>query len=302
MRIEGNDAGAYTLSLLLHVAVLVVAWLSSQWAWREPPAPAAGEPIGASLELSSADLRKAQQAIEAAQKAGPPPPPQPEPEPRPQDAETPLQPTPQAPLERPDTVDQEQVVRNAIEPSAALAEQEARRRQEQVDLTEDLVRQQEAEERQRLRAQQEQLDAIRRERAEAAKLTRMEEQRLAQLADAARPTPPQPAQRPAPPSAGERGIDQGLKARYIAALNATARDNWNTGLAPELIRCDVRFTQIPGGEVINVEFMACPYDAQGRESVERALRRTPMPYSGFEPVFQPKVTLTFCYPEEACPQ
>jgi hypothetical protein len=28
----------------------------------------------------------------------------------------------------------------------------------------------------------------------------------------------------------------------------------------------VRFTQIPGGEVINVEFMRCPYDAEGRNS------------------------------------
>jgi colicin import membrane protein len=74
----------------------------------------------------------------------------------------------------------------------------------------------------------------------------------------------------------------------------------NTGLAPELVRCNVRFQQIPGGDVINVEFIDCPYDAQGRESVERALLKTPMPYSGFEPVFTSKVTLTFCHPEEAC--
>jgi colicin import membrane protein len=64
----------------------------------------------------------------------------------------------------------------------------------------------------------------------------------------------------------------------------------------------VRFVQIPGGEVINVEFIDCPYDAQGRESVERALRMTPMPYSGFEAVFERKVPIDFCYPDEACPQ
>jgi colicin import membrane protein len=128
----------------------------------------------------------------------------------------------------------------------------------------------------------------------------MEEQRRAQLADRQAASPrPAPAAPAAPPS-GSRGTDEGLLARYRAALNATARDNWNTSLAPELVRCNVRFQQIPGGDVINVEFMDCPYDAQGRESVERALRKTPMPYSGFESVFYSKVTLTFCHPEEAC--
>jgi colicin import membrane protein len=84
-------------------------------------------------------------------------------------------------------------------------------------------------------------------------------------------------------------------------MHATANDNWNRGLAPELVRCTVRFTQLPGGDVTDdVEFMDCPYDAQARESVVRALLKTPMPYSGFESVFQRKVILTFCYPEEAC--
>ena len=71
-------------------------------------------------------------------------------------------------------------------------------------------------------------------------------------------------------------------------------------LAPEATRCEVRFTQIPGGEVIDVAFQRCPFDAQGRESVERALRRAPMPYDEFKSVFERQVTLTFCYPEEAC--
>ena len=80
----------------------------------------------------------------------------------------------------------------------------------------------------------------------------------------------------------------------------TADQNWNHLGAPELTTCKVRFTQIPGGEVINVEFMGCPYDAEGREFVERALKKTPMPYSGFEPVFMRQVELKFCYPREDC--
>lgn len=64
-----------------------------------------------------------------------------------------------------------------------------------------------------------------------------------------------------------------------------ADQGWNHVGAPALTTCKVRFTQIPGGEVINVEFLECPYGAEGRESVERALKKSPMPYSGFEQVF-----------------
>ena len=102
------------------------------------------------------------------------------------------------------------------------------------------------------------------------------------------------------PPPGNRGIDDGLLARYKAAMLQTADQNWNHVSAPELTYCKVRFTQIPGGEVINVEFINCPYDAQGKEFVDRALRKTPMPYSGFESVFLRSVELTFCYPREEC--
>jgi colicin import membrane protein len=304
MQRENDTAGPLLLSIGLHVVVALLAWLAAFWTWKPPPEPAAGEPIGATLVVSPADTRRAEQLIASAQKAPPrTPEPQPLPEPHPQQSPTPIQPTPQAPVEHPDTVEQEAVVRNAVDPDEqARQEQEARHRQEQVDLTQDIARQQEVERRQRLQAQ---IDAIRREREQAAQLTRMEAQRLAQLADRM-PTPaPTPTHAPTPPrdtppASGERGVDTGLLARYKAALNATARSNWNTGLAPELTTCRVRFTQVPGGEVINVEFMDCPYDAQARESVERALRKTPMPYSGFESVFSPKIELKFCYPEEAC--
>ena len=59
-------------------------------------------------------------------------------------------------------------------------------------------------------------------------------------------------------------------------------------------------TGAASGEVINVEFMNCPYDSEGREFVERALKKTPMPYSGFEPVFMRQVELSFCYQREDC--
>jgi colicin import membrane protein len=287
METRADTVLATALALGLHLLALFAIWFGRDWQ-RDVEQDAAGPVIAATLEFTSADVQAAQAAIaEAVAAAPPPPPPQP------------LQETPQAPLERPDEIDQDAVSLLGEEPSEETEEQEARNTQEQVDLTEDIERQEEAENRQR--EIERQLAEIRKLREEAADVTRMEEQRLQQLADA-RPTAPAPREGAAEPTtAGQGGIDVGLKARYIAALNTTARDNWNTGLAPERVRCKVRFQQRPGGEVYNdVEFIDCPYDAQGRESVERALRKTPMPYSGFETVFEPRVVLTFCHPEEAC--
>jgi colicin import membrane protein len=270
-------------TLLLHGLALLVM-LVSGWLPTSRDLLAPGPPVEATIQFTAADLEAAREFAKAAPE--PPPPP------------APPQPKPQAPLERPDDIDQEEIVEVGPLPSEEAEVQPEKSTQAQVDLTEDIERQREAENRERLRAEYE---AIKREREEATRLTRMEEQRLAQLADRPSAMPRPAAPNPSPPS-GARGVDEGLLARYLAAMNATARDNWNTGLAPEGVRCVVRFRQLPGGDVMedNVEFIACPYDAQGRESVLRALKKTPMPYSGFESVFNPIITLNFCHPEEAC--
>jgi colicin import membrane protein len=291
---------ATILALLLHIGLILAVWLSALWVWHEPVEAAAGPVVSATLEFSAADLHRAEKAIKASAKTDQAPKPQPLPSPRPQTSDEPLQAKPQAPQPQPDTVDQQR-----LDPLAELQAQEkladqARQRQKQVDLTEDIERQQEAEKRQRLR---EQLEAIHQQRMQAEQLTRLEEQRMQQLADLSPPAPkpPKPAPAQTQPS-GSNGRSKELQNAYVAALNQTARENWNTSLAPELQRCEVRFTQIPGGDVINVEFLTCQYDTQARDSVERALRKTPMPYAGFESVFQRQITLTMCYPKEACEQ
>lgn len=308
MRDQREDLGGPVLmALALHLGIallLVVAgWLQ--------PAPeqvsVAGPVLDATLVIATADIATAEQAAEARPQPAPraeverAPPPQPIEAPRPQDAPREQQVSPQAPIQRPDTTEAEAAARLALEQEQAREreEQEARRRQEQIDLTE-RQRQQEVEERQRLRRQQ--LEALRAEREAAERRTRLEEQRLRQLADREAPPAPQPSPTPAPAQAsgGNNGTDTDLRARYALAMLQTAQANWNRVLAPERTRCQVRFTQIPGGEVIDVAFLSCPFDAQGRESVERALRRSPMPYEEFRSVFERQVTLTFCYPEEAC--
>lgn len=292
------------MALGLHLALVAVLLLAGWWQPAPQVVSVAGPVVEASLVVSPSDIEAAELAMQKAPKpeveeASPPP--QPLPAPQPEESPEEVQPTPQEMPPEPDTVDQEAVARLALEQEQAKEreEQEARIRQEQIDLTE-RERVAEAERKQRLR---EQLDAVRKEREAAERRTKMEEQRLQQLADRqAAPAPrPEPA-REAVQAGGNNGVDTDLAAKYALAMHQTANGNWNRSQAPEGTPCKVRFTQIPGGEVIDVSFLACGFDAQARESVERALRRSPMPYSGFEPVFARQIDLTFCYPEEACPR
>ena len=59
--------------------------------------------------------------------------------------------------------------------------------------------------------------------------------------------------------------------------------------------CRLIIRQLPGGEVIDVEVSSpCAYDEQGRASIEKAvLKAQPLPYQGFEAVFQRNLTLNF---------
>lgn len=292
------------MALGLHLALVVILLLAGWWQPAPQVVSVAGPVVEASLVVSPADVAAAERAMQEAPKPAveeAAPPPQPLPAPRPEISPEQVQPAPQEQLPEPDTVDQEAVARLALEQQQAKEreEQEARRRQEQIDLTE-REKQAETERRQRLR---EQLEAVRKEREDAERRTKLEEQRLQQLADRqAAPAPrPEPA-RDAVQAGGNNGVDTDLAAKYALAMHQTAQLNWNRALAPERVPCKVRFTQIPGGEVIDVSFLSCGFDAQARESVERALRRSPMPYTGFEPVFARQIDLTFCYPEEACPR
>lgn len=306
MESTADQLRAFGLSVLFHAALVGLFWLGAHFMLSVPEESAVGEPIQATLRASKADLARVQAAIEASEKTPVEPEPEPEPvaakpqplpEPVPQTSDVPLQPTPQAPQDRPDTVDQERIARVATEQASRLErEQEERVRQEQVDLTQDILRQQEAERRQRTR---EQLLEIRREQEEAAKRTRREEQRMQQLADL-QTVKAMPARQAPSETAGAGGVDKSLLAQYLAAMGQTADQNWNPIGAPKLTHCRVRFRQLVGGQVINVEFISCPYDEQGREFVERALLKSNMPYAGFESVYKPIVDLTFCYPREEC--
>jgi len=59
--------------------------------------------------------------------------------------------------------------------------------------------------------------------------------------------------------------------------------------------CVVHIIQLPGGQVMSAKVdSSCPYDEAGRRSIENAvLRAQPLPYQGFESVFQRNLDFTF---------
>jgi colicin import membrane protein len=296
----------FIIAVCLHAALMLVlifsGWLSSTAVLPE----AKGEPVVASVMISAADIKRAQKSIRESE-ATPPPKPaqaiQPKPEPNPQTSETPQQMQAQAPVINPDSEDQERINKLAVQQTEEqiVAEREERRRQAQIDLTDDVEKQQMAERKQRLREQQlAQLEAIRLAQKSAATRTRMEDQRLQQLQDAQQSDPgPAPPLPPRAPSGNPNALND-LRARYMAAIRATIHGNWRHDGAEPLQRCQVEFTQAPGGEVIDVTFISCPFTPEARERAERAVRLTPLPYYGFEPVFQRRQTFTLCYPTEQC--
>lgn len=314
----------------LHVLLLALLLVSSYFKWDRDRLNAAGsQAMEATLDVSASDQRAVERALdfqpapmpEPVQDPAPEdtiPPPQPIPEPAPQDAPVERQANAQERVPVPDDVDQDEARRDAISQEKALQEQEAKRRQEQIDLTE-RKRQEQAEQQRRLAAQQEadqqkrvaaeaqqkaeadkkRLEEIRRQRAQAAREAQLAEQKLRQLADArsrqaasAAASTPAPAQGPA----GAGGTDEDLRGRYAAAIQEAVLRQWTR---PESVpvgtRCRVVIRQLPGGDVVSAEVQpGCAMDPAGQDSIERAvLKARPLPYRGFESVFARTLTLNF---------
>ncbi|MGE8227765.1 MAG: cell envelope integrity protein TolA [Stenotrophomonas sp.] len=330
------------LALLVHLlvaAIFIIAWV---WSPSRSTEAAAGDPaLEANMQLSAAEASAARQALRASEKlpdlpepveeAQPEPvpedtvpPPQPIPEPRPQDAPTPQQHNAQERIAQPDNVDQERVSALAISQEKARQEQEAKRRQEQIDLTE-RKRVEEAEQKLRLAKQQEEADRkkladqqrqaseaqaeqerqqkiaeIRRKREQAEREAKLAEQRLRQVADArarAQATATSSGSSgPSTPSPGQGGTSNDLTAKYAAAIQQAVVAQWTRpDNVPNGTRCRILIKQLPGGGVASAEVQpGCAMDAAAQESIERAvLRAQPLPFRGYETVFRRELLFTF---------
>lgn len=296
----------------LHALLFLLMFAGLWWTRASAPVSAAGPIVEAELIDPNALSARMKRVLAQRPEPVPPeeitpptqpaeeettPPPQPVPEPRPQDAPVPQQQQAQEQVPEPDTREQERVDREAIALEQREKEQEEKRRQEQIDLTE-RQRQEEAEQKQRL-AQQQKDEELKKIRAEIAKAKREEDlaqQRLKQLADRRAQQASADAASNASPPPGNEGASADLAAKYAAALQEAILRNWTRpDTVPLGQRCRLNIRQLPGGEVVDVQVSpSCPYDELGRRSVEAAvLKAQPLPYAGFEAVFQRNLTLNF---------
>lgn len=313
-RADTRQAVVYAIAL--HVLLFLLMFAGLWWTRTSAPVSAAGPIVEAELIDPNALSARMKRVLAQRPEPVPPeeptppqpqaeeetvPPPQPLPEPRPQDAPVPQQQQAQEQIPVPDTREQERVDREALAIEQREKEQEEKRRQEQIDLTE-RQRQEEAEQKQRL-AQQQKDDELKKIRAEIAKAKRDEDlaqQRLKQLADRRAQTASADAASSASPPPGNQGADSNLLAQYQAAIQQAVERNWNRpDNIPPGQPCRLTIVQLPGGEVMSAEVEpSCPYDEQGRRSVEAAvLKAQPLPYAGFESVFRRQLNFTFRPPD-----
>jgi len=95
------------------------------------------------------------------------------------------------------------------------------------------------------------------------------------------------------------GALQGLKAQYVAAIQAHVERRWFKPPGTRAgVSCTVHVTQIPGGEVIGVRFGSCNGGEVLRQSIETAVRNaSPLPTPPDSSLFEREVRLVFT-PEE----
>jgi colicin import membrane protein len=335
-----EDEWGIPIVAAIAVHVLLALLLIAGWLWspdRNTEAAAGDPAIEASLQLSASEAAAARQALRASEKlpdlpepvAEPTPveedtvpPPQPLPEPRPQDAPTPQQQNAQERIAQPDTVDQAAVNAMSISAEKAKQEQEAKRRQEQIDLTE-RKRVEEAEQKLRLAKQQEEADQkkklaeqeqkandakaaetakklaeIRAKRAQQESEIKRAEAKLREVsaARAAAGASTAGSSGAAQPAAGGGGTSDDLAAKYAAAIQQKVLAQWQRpDSVPQGQKCQIVITQIPGGQVLQAKVSpSCPFDEAGKRSIEAAvLNAQPLPYRGFETVFSRTINFNF---------
>jgi colicin import membrane protein len=289
METSGDKVRAFLLALLVHLACIAVMFVGLFWTKAARPISIPGPVIEAEL-VGPVGAPKPQAAARPK-----PAPPKPEPP-----APKPLEPKPEPPPQpqRNDAIEREKIAELAQQQAEqAQKAQEEKHRQEQVELREQ--QQREAAERERMK----QLEDIRKQREAAEKKRKLEQEKLAQLNDLqktqakAKPTPPEvPAAEQA--RSGMAGQDDSLAAQYYAAIQNAVTQNWlRPDNAPAGLRCTLHIVQIPGGDVLSVEIAnPCNADPQTRTSIEQAVRRAaPLPYKGYEKVFQRTINFNFTY-------
>ena len=88
-----------------------------------------------------------------------------------------------------------------------------------------------------------------------------------------------------------------MQARYQAAIARKINQAWSN--RPDSVksgmRCRLSISQAPGGRVTAVSVGSpCAYDEAGKASIVNAVKKaSPLPYAGFESVFQASFPTNF---------
>jgi len=323
MEKTGDKLRAFFYALLVHLVVVGIAVLGMFWTNATKPVTLPG-PI---IEAELVGVAQAPKAHAASKSKPTPPAPVTPPEPvkppaaEPADAAPPPKPTPprptpqeikrdqdaQAEILRQDQKNQERVAEMAREKADKEEKVQAeRKRQEKILLEQEKEQEEQAK---REEAIQKQIDAAKKLTDAAKKKLKLEQEKQKQLADVnAKPAAKPPAAAQRAPAAevpeaekaqtGANGNDSSLAAEYQAAIKNAVVQNW---LRPESaqsgLRCTIRVVQIPGGDVLSANVTgACNADAVTRNSIEQAVKRAaPLPYKGYEKVFERDLNLIFSY-------
>lgn len=298
----GDKLRAFALALGLHLVCILALLVGLWWTHESRPVVMPGPVIEATLVgPTAAPKARAGAARPAPAKPTPPPPPPkpepPKPEPKPEPQPEPPKPVKETPAEvqRQDQIEREKVAALAQQ----KAEQDKREQEEKVRQKQVLLEQ---EEKQRKEEAQKQLAEIRKQREAADKKARLEREKLAQLEDRnqrqAAQAQPEAEHEAEQAQTGAGGLDNDLAARYAAAIQAAVTQNWNR---PEDVsaglRCTLNIVQIPGGDVISATVGSpCNADPATRNSIEQAvMKAAPLPYQGYEKVFQRSIKFNFKY-------
>ena len=303
METYGEKVRAYLYALIVHLIVLGSLFIGLLWSDTAKPVATPGPMIEATIVgPASAPRPRTARPRPEPPKPAPAPPPTPEP-PKPA-APTPPEPAPTPTVQHNDRIDQEKIAEIADQKAEQEKRaQEEKRRQQQIELDDEKKRD-EIESKKKQAEFAKQIEDIRKERDKAAKQTRLAQEQMKQLDDlqqtqsAPKKAPPADVPEAETAKTGMNGNDTSLLAEYSSAIVKVVKDNWNRpDSTPGGVRCAVHVVQIRGGTVLSANISSpCNADAVTQESIRQAVTKAqPLPYKGYESVFQRDITFLFKY-------
>lgn len=265
---DASKAASLSFAVVLHLALVGLMFVGFATA-SIPPTERAGQPI----EFMLMDVPKAPTAAKnpvPAQRIPVPKPPKPQAAPL-DDV------TDHKPVVAPPKIPDPLVIEDVQEPPPDNRREQEQARQEKLD---EVIRQKEEAIKERLKKEQE-LALAQQKRDELDMAQAIIDEDLKGLTG--------------------NSEDNSLLAQYQSAIQGTieARSQLSRSLRQGVV-CWVRVTQLPGGEVMSVvPLPKCNASEQERaELIEGVMRAAPLPYSGFESVFNRLVDVPFEYAKE----